>query len=56
MKSVKECLLVDKEAVYRLKEEAKKKLESASLFDRIIGVETVRILNELGLLDMRVEK
>lgn len=49
--SARECLLVDKKAVLKLKEEAKEKLESDSTWERLIGVEIVHILNELGLLD-----
>lgn len=51
----RECLLVDKEAVRRLKQEAIEKLNSKSTLEKIIGAETVHILNELGLLDAQVK-
>ena len=50
MKDSNECLLVDKDMVRRLKEEAKENLSSNSPSARITGVDIIRVLDRLGLL------
>ena len=50
MRNSNECLLVDKDMVCRLKQEAKENLSSNSPSARITGVEIIRVLDRLGLL------